>query len=160
MRTSPNTIPGFVLMVTVAMLSSAYSAQYVGGLLPCILCLYERIPWFLTGGLMLVTILMAFSGPIRRAILLLAAAALLAGAAIAGYHVGVEQHWWAGPGACSAPEQMPLSLDELRTMLEAPTVVRCDEIPWEKFGISLAGYNAIVSGFMGLVALTGALRRV
>ncbi len=160
MRTSPNTIPGFILLVTVAMLSSAYSAQYVGGLQPCILCLYERIPWFLTGGLMLATVLMQFSGPLRRALLLLAAAALLAGAALALYHVGVEQHWWTGPGTCSAPERMPQSLDELKAMLEAPTVVRCDEIPWQKFGVSLAGYNAIVSGFMGIVALAGALRRL
>ena len=160
MRTSPNTIPGFVLMVTVAMLSSAYSAQYVGGLRPCILCLYERIPWFLAGGLTLVTVLMRFSGPLRRWILLLTTAALLAGAGLAAYHVGVEQHWWAGPGTCSAPEQMPQSLDELRTMLKAPAVVRCDRIPWERFGISLAGYNAIVSGFTGLVALGGAMRRL
>ena len=66
MRTSPNTIPGFILLVTVGVLSAAYSAQYIGGLRPCILCLYSRIPWFITGGLMLVTILMQFSGPGRR----------------------------------------------------------------------------------------------
>lgn len=160
MRTSPNTIPGFVLLVTVAMLSSAYSAQYVGGLRPCILCLYERIPWFVAGGLTLVTALMAFSGPLRRGILLLTAVTLLAGAALAAYHVGVEQHWWAGPGTCSAPERMPLNIDELKALLEAPMVVRCDQIPWEKFGISLAGYNAIISAFTGLVALAGAMRRL
>ena len=65
MRTSPNTIPGFILLVTVGVLSAAYSAQYIGGLRPCILCLYSRIPWFVAGGLMLVTILMHFSGPAR-----------------------------------------------------------------------------------------------
>ena len=82
MRTSPNTIPGFILLVTVAILSATYSAQYIGGLRPCILCLYERVPWLVTGALMLVTILMQFSGPLRRSILLAAALVMLAGAGL------------------------------------------------------------------------------
>lgn len=154
MRTSPNTIPGFILLVTVAILSSAYSAQYIGGLRPCILCLYERIPWFIAGVLMLVTILMQFSGPVRRMILLIAALVLLAGAALGGYHVGVEQEIFDPPTTCSATST-PSNLEELRALLETELPPRCDEIPWEMWGISLAGYNAIASLAMALVALYG-----
>lgn len=159
MNQTRNFVPGLILLVTVAVLSSAYSAQYIGGLRPCILCLYERIPWFAAGGLMLLVILLSFSGPGRRALLLLAGVILLGGAVLAGYHVGVEQQAWAGPGACSAPEAMPQSLDELKAMLENATEPRCDQIPWELFGISLAGYNAIASGVLALVALETARRR-
>ncbi|MDH5409757.1 MAG: disulfide bond formation protein B [Alphaproteobacteria bacterium] len=154
MRTSPNTIPGFILLVTVAILSSAYSAQYIGGLRPCILCLYERVPWIVTGALMLVTILMQFSGPARRGILLFAGLLMLAGAALGGYHVGVEQEIFQPPTTCSATST-PSTLNELKALLETTMPPRCDEISWELFGISLAGYNAIASLVVGLVALFG-----
>ena len=154
MRTSPNTIPGFILLVTVAILSSAYSAQYIGGLRPCILCLYERIPWFITGELMLVTILMQFTGPVRRNILLLAALLMLGGAGLGGYHVGVEQGIFQPPTTCSATAT-PATLNELKALLETTMPPRCDEISWELFGISLAGYNAISCFAMFLAALIG-----
>lgn len=154
MRTSPNTIPGFILLVTVAILSAAYSAQYIGGLRPCILCLYERIPWFITGALMLVTILMQFSGPVRRGILLAAALVMLAGAGLGGYHVGVEQAIFQPPTTCSATTT-PGTLNELKALLETTMPPRCDEITWQLFGISMAGYNALASLAMGLAALVG-----
>ena len=154
MRTSPNTIPGFILLVTVAILSSAYSAQYIGGLRPCILCLYERIPWFITGALMLVTILMQFSGPARRSILLIAALVMLAGAGLGGYHVGVEQEIFQPPTTCSATTT-PNTLNELKALLQTSMPPRCDEISWSLFGISLAGFNAIASFAMALAALIG-----
>lgn len=154
MRTSPNTIPGFILLVTVAILSSAYSAQYIGGLRPCILCLYERIPWFITGALMLVTILMQFSGPARRSILLIAALVMLAGAGLGGYHVGVEQEIFQPPTTCSATTT-PNTLNELKALLQTTMPPRCDEISWSLFGISLAGFNGIASFAMFLAALIG-----
>lgn len=157
MRTSPNTIPGLILLVTVGVLSAAYSAQYIGGLRPCILCLYSRIPWFLAGAMMLVTILMHFSGPGRRGILFLTGLVLLVGAGISGYHVGVEQGYFQPPSACSATE-MPANLDELRSLLQTAAPPRCDEIPWEMYGISLAGYNTISSAAMALAAFIGIRR--
>lgn len=154
MRTSPNTIPGFILLVTVAILSSAYSAQYIGGLRPCILCLYERIPWLITGPLMLIIILMQFSGPARRMILLGAGLLMLAGAALGAYHVGVEQGYLQPPTSCSATAT-PSNLKDLKALLQTSLPPRCDEISWSLFGISLAGYNAIASFIVGLVALFG-----
>lgn len=151
-------IPGFILLVAVATLSSVYSAQYMGGLRPCVLCLYERIPWFTVAALMLAGILMPASARAWRVLLLLTGLAMLAGTALAGYHVGVEQKWWAGPGACSAPEQIPESLDALNDLLlpGATAAVRCDEIPWSLWGISMAGYNALLSAGLTLLALGAA----
>lgn len=154
MRTSANTIPGLILLVTVAILSSAYSAQYIGGLRPCILCLYERIPWFITGALMLVIVLMHFSGPMRRMLMLIAGLVMLAGAGLSGYHVGVEQGYFQPPATCSATTT-PANLQELKALLETTLPPRCDEIPWSMFGISLAGYNAIASFAMAVAALFG-----
>ncbi len=154
-------IPGFILLIAVATLSSVYSAQYMGGLQPCVLCLYERIPWFATAALMLAGVLMPASGRGWRSLLLLTGLAMLAGTALAGYHVGVEQKWWTGPGACSAPEQMPQSLDELNDLLRPTTArpVRCDEIPWSLWGISMAGYNAILSAGLTVLAFGAAGNR-
>lgn len=161
MTQTRNLIPGFILLVAVATLSSVYSAQYMGGLRPCVLCLYERIPWFAAAGLMLVGILTPASGREWRGLLLLTGLVMLASTALAGYHVGVEQKWWAGPGACSAPEQMPQSLNDLKDLL-LPTTnkpPRCDEIPWALWGISMAGYNAILSAGLALLALGSAASR-
>lgn len=157
MRTSPNTIPGLILLVTVAILSAAYSAQYIGGLQPCILCLYGRIPWFATGVLMLVTIMLHFSGPGRRGILLLTGLILLVGAGISAYHVGVEQGYFNPPSACSA-QQMPQNLEDLKALLKKAAPPPCNQIAWEMFGISLAGYNAIASFAMALAAFFGIRR--
>ncbi len=157
MRTSPNTIPGFILLVTVGVLSAAYSAQYIGGLRPCILCLYSRIPWFIAGGLMLVTILMHFSGPGRRGILLLTGLVMLAGTGISVYHVGVEQGYFQPPAACSA-QDIPANLEQLKALLGTAAAPRCDEIPWEMYGISLAGFNVLASFAMALAAFIGIRR--
>ncbi len=157
MRTSPNTIPGLILLVTVGVLSAAYSAQYIGGLRPCILCLYSRIPWFIAGGLMLVTILLHFSGPGRRGILLLTGLVMLVGTGISVYHVGVEQGYFQPPDACTAQE-IPANLEQLKALLNTAAPPRCDEIPWQMYGISLAGYNVIASFAMALAAFVGIRR--
>lgn len=161
MSQTRNLLPGFILLVAVATLSSVYSAQYMGGLRPCVLCLYERIPWFAAAALMLVGILMPASASGWRGLLLLCGLAMLASTALAGYHVGVEQKWWAGPGACSAPEQLPQNLDELKNLLlpTAEKPPRCDEIPWSLWGISMAGYNGILSVGLALLALGSAASR-
>ena len=86
--------------------------------------------------------------------------AILTGAGIALYHVGVEQHWWAGPTACGGGGQVPGSLAELGRMMNQP-VPRCDEPAWSLFGISMAGYNVFFSLILAAAAFRTAflLRR-
>lgn len=150
-----STTSSLVLAISAAILAAAYSAEYIGGLRPCTLCLYERVPWFVAGALSLGIVVLQFTGPMQRLLLLIGGLALLAGAGISVYHVGVEEHWWAGPTGCSAPAELPQSLAELKSQLRAAAEPRCDEIPWQLWGISMAGYNGIASFCTAALALIG-----
>lgn len=147
---------------TIAALAIAYTAQYWGGLAPCVLCLYQRAALGAAAtlaGLGLLVLRFAPGVPLLAAVLP-AALALLASVGIAGFHVGVEQGWWEGLAACSAPAldfSKPLS-DLTETMLSAP-VVACDEVPWSLFGISIAGWNVLFSLALALIVLSAARRR-
>ncbi len=92
---------------------------------------------------------MAFGGQTKpalmRVVLALCAAIFLAGAGIAAYHVGVEQGWWQGAASCSGPNLNTMTIDELREHLLQAPIVRCDEVAWSLFGVSMAGYNILAS---------------
>ena len=79
--------------------------------------------------------------------------AFLVGAGLALYHVGVAQQLIAGPRACSAAPGEATTIEALRAQLLARPVVRCDEVPWSLFGVSLAGYNASLSLALAAAAL-------
>ncbi len=70
---------------------------------------------------------------------------MLAGAGIAFYHIGVEQHWFAGPAACTAGSAAAATIDELRAQLIGKQAVLCDQVQWSLFGVSLAGWNLLAS---------------
>ena len=155
----PRLVPALVLLVSIGALSVALLAQYAGGLAPCALCLYQRYAY----GAAILFAAIAFllrdrPGPLRVTVGL-AGLALLTSAGIALFHVGVEQHWWAGSSACGGALDPNLSLDELRERLMSAPVVRCDEVPWSLFGLSMAGYNVIYAGGFGLLVLWLAFRR-
>lgn len=131
---------------SLALLLGAFAFQYLGGLAPCHLCLLQR--WPHAAAIVLGLLILAWP---RRVLAMLAGLAVLAGAAIAGYHVGVEQHWWPGPASCTAA--VPGSGDAgalLDQILATPTVL-CDAIAWSWLGISMAGWNGIAS--LALAAL-------
>ncbi len=149
--------PLVLLLASVAALAGAYGSQHIGGLKPCILCLYQRWPFMAV----IVLALLALAVPLPRlrgALVAASGLALLAGAGLAFFHVGVEQHWWAGTAGCGAPGIKATDVEALRRqLLEAP-VVRCDEVPWSLFGISLAGYNFLMSTALGAAALLAGVR--
>ncbi len=134
-----------IAVISAAVLGSALASQYWGGLEPCQLCLYQRVPYVITITLGLLAALPLPRG-LRLGLLLLAALTFAAGAALAGFHVGVEQKWWEGLPGCSAPSFTEMSLDEMRdAIMGREKVVPCDEVAWSLFGISMAGYNFMVS---------------
>lgn len=145
--TRPWLAPAGALLASAAMLASAWGFQLLGGLQPCALCLYQRWPYWIVLGLAAVTLILGKrlgrSG--YAALMVAAAATFLAGAGIAGFHTGVEQHWWPGLQSCGGAIHPGASLDDLKRQLLAAPVVRCDEVPWSLFGISLAGYNFLAS---------------
>ena len=130
------------------LLAAALTSQYIGGLAPCELCIWQRWPHvaaiaFGTGYLL--------TG--HRLPAALAAASLVVGSAIAAYHVGVEQKWWVGPGACSGTGLGGMTGSELLDLTVADTIVRCDEVAWSMFGLSMAAWNGLLS--MGIAAVWG-----
>ena len=127
-----------------AMLGGALFFQYVMGLAPCAMCIWQRWPHGLAVALGVLIVALPF---LRRAAWarLLGAALMLTGAGIALYHTGVERLWWQGPTTCTSSGQAGLSTDDLlQQILEAP-VVRCDEVAWEFLSLSMASWNGIAS---------------
>ena len=139
----------FVLLATlgsVAALLGAYGAQHLGGMDPCKLCLWQRWPH---GTAILIGLAILLTGEIRMA--WMGAVAAFTTAGIGFYHVGVEQGWWEGPTSCTSNGVDKVSAEELLNQILAAPLVRCDDIAWQLAGISMAGWNAILS--LGLVAL-------
>lgn len=144
------------LAAGVAALGGAYGSQYLGGLRPCELCLWQRWPWWVAATLGLLAILARRRPAVQAALLLLAVLAVFTGAGIAVFHVGVEQHWWPGLASCGgAAVDAGLSVEALRNQIMGAPVVRCDEVAWSLLGISMAGYNALLSAAVGALVLVG-----
>jgi disulfide bond formation protein DsbB len=141
---------GLVLVASAGVLGTALLSQYVGGLQPCVLCLYQRVPYVATIVLSAAVLAPATVGvrlppALTRGVLAVCAAVFLVGAGIAAFHVGVEQGWWHGTEACTGPDLNALTIEQMREQLLHAPVVRCDEVAWSLFGISMAGYNFLTS---------------
>ena len=140
-----------VLAASIAVAGGALLFQYVGGLQPCELCLAERWPYY---GAIAVAVAALATGA-RGALWWVGLLALifLGSAALAGYHVGVEQQWIAGPTACTGGASGAKTPEELMKFLSEQQSVRCDEVQWTLAGLSLAGWNVVIS--LGLLTVTG-----
>jgi disulfide bond formation protein DsbB len=146
-----------VFTASVAILLTAFAFQHIGGLQPCILCWWQRYPYVVTIVVALGAVVLAPQRPTPAALLLgLCGLVFLVGAGIALFHVGVEQHWWQGTAECGANFGPAGSIEELRRRLEGQAMVRCDEIAWSLFGISMAGYNFLLSLGLAAFALASA----
>ena len=137
--------------IAAATLATAYASQYLGGLEPCQLCLYQRWPWWGVLAIAGAGLWPKTGDRFRRSLTGLCGAILLAGAALAFFHAGVEQGWWEGLASCGGGA-VPDSLAEMRKLMHQP-IVRCDQPAWTLFGVSMAGYNGLASLVAGLWAL-------
>ncbi|HEX5644803.1 MAG TPA: disulfide bond formation protein B [Erythrobacter sp.] len=138
------------LSIPALLLGGAYLAQYGFGLYPCEMCWWQRYPHFAA----LALALLSFIAPPRRVWIGLAGLAIFVSGVIGGFHAGVEYGWWEGLTACST--SAPVTGDPLDAIMNAP-LIRCDSAPWDLFGISLAGWNFLVS--CGVAVAIGALLR-
>jgi disulfide bond formation protein DsbB len=130
-----------------ALLGGAFVFQAFG-FAPCTMCLWQR--WPHAAAILLGVVALAGIAP--RPMAALAGLAALTTAAIGAFHVGVEQDWWEGPSACSGDGDLgAMSGADLLSTAISDTVVMCDEIAWQLLGISMAGWNAILS--VGLAAV-------
>ncbi len=158
---SISTAAYIIAAVAAATIAGAWFFQYVIGLVPCPLCLDQRVPYYAAIPLALILGFIARNpgrSKLARLLLLVIAAILAYGAALGVYHAGVEWGWWPGPATCSGVN-LPGS-GSILSQMQGTRVVPCDEVQWRFLGLSLAGYNALIVGALALFALFIAARGV
>jgi disulfide bond formation protein DsbB len=141
-----------------ATILGAWFFQYGIGLKPCPLCLEQRTPYYVAIPLALIVAIAALRHAPRGIViagLSLLALAMLIGAGLGVYHAGVEWKWWIGPIDCSGPLDSLGSTKDLMQDLNTMSPVRCDEAAWRFLGLSLAGYNVLISLALTAIALCG-----
>ncbi len=130
----------FATLGSAFLLIGAFGFQYLGGLAPCKMCLWQRWPHAaaIVIGAAALTLGSRFYSYVGAAV-------MLTGSAIGFFHAGVEQKWWDGPTTCTSSSTQGLSTDELLSQILNAPIVRCDDIAWQMLGISMAGWNGIMS---------------
>jgi disulfide bond formation protein DsbB len=147
-----------VLLATfgsVALLLAAFGFQYLGGLAPCQMCLWQRWPHAAAA---VIGAIVLFGGPF---LLVWAGALAAAGTAgIGAYHAGVEWGWWPGPSSCSGGGMDLGAMDGAALLsLDAPSgLVMCDEVVWSFLGLSMAGWNTVIAAGLTLLWIMAARR--
>jgi len=145
--------PLALILASAGALGFAYSAQLVDGLEPCVLCLYQRVPFAVV---LVLGLIGQFKPSTLNWVLPLAGAVFLVGCGIAFYHVGVEQQWW--QSSCGGDLAGNMSTSDLMAQLQNKPPKACDELEWTLFGISMATYNVAYSLGLAVFCLAGALK--
>ncbi len=150
-----------VLVVGLATIAGAWAFELVGGYVPCPLCLQERIPYYVGLPPALIALLLSPRPWPSRALLFLTAITFLVSAGLGVYHAGAEWAWWEGPASCAAAGSAPLNGGNLLEELENIRIVSCTDASWRFpdafWGLSFAGWNAVISVVLAAIALWGAL---
>ena len=133
---------------SMAVILAAYYFEYIGGLFPCKLCYWQRYPHFLN--ILIFPLFYFFS---MRSLIFIGTGSMFVSTILAFYHVGVEKKYWQGPNSCSNTSIEGLTTDQLLDQIMSSPIVRCDEIAWELFGISMAGWNVLISFCLFLTLL-------
>ena len=145
------TLKTLILLATLgsaALLLGAFGFQHLGGLAPCKLCLWQRWPH---AAAILIGVALLAGG--HRLLAWLGALAAATTAGIGAYHAGVEWGWWPGPSSCTGGgmDLGTMTGGDLLSMDGPMGVVMCDEVVWQLAGLSMAGWNAVIS--LGLTAI-------
>ncbi|MHA1113899.1 MAG: disulfide bond formation protein B [Alphaproteobacteria bacterium] len=152
-------VAAILLLASAGLIAGVLVFQYGFGILPCEMCLWQRWPHFAVIALCGVALAPRMPPSVARAVVYLCALAYAVTAGLAVYHVGVEQGLFAGTEACVGPQAAGASLAEQREALLRTPVVRCDEVAWSLFGVSLAGWNFLFSaGLAGFCVWAGRKR--
>ncbi|MGZ5233431.1 MAG: disulfide bond formation protein B [Burkholderiales bacterium] len=152
----------WALLIAAAAILGALGFQYLGGIEPCELCLKQRWAYYAGVPVLFAALVLLSADQRRLATLLFAlvAVAFLGNAVLGVYHAGVEWHFWPGPEACTGAQPLSTSVGGLLNSLPSTNVVRCDEAAWRFAGISLAGWNVVVSLLVLAMSLRAAAESV
>jgi len=148
-----------VALGAMATIGGAWFFQYALGYLPCELCLEQRYAYYPAIPLAVIVAAGALNGWPRRLLVAglgIIAIAMLINAGLGVYHSGVEWKWWAGPTACGGTLGDLGSAGDLLSRVQTTHVIRCDEAAWRFLGLSLAGYNVLISLALAGIAVVGA----
>ena len=144
-----------IALISATVLLTALAMEHIGGMAPCPLCLDQRLAYYAAIPLGLVAAILAWrQSRFVDPLLYLIALIYLVNAGLGSYHAGIEWGFWPGPASCSGAVLPDMSsVEALHQALQNTTLVRCDEATWRLFGLSLAGYNVLIS--LGLAMLAG-----
>ncbi|EAQ11257.1 MULTISPECIES: disulfide bond formation protein B [Maritimibacter] len=137
---------------SVALLGGAFVFQALG-YAPCKMCYWQRYPHAVA---ILIGVVALALG--RRWLAWLGALAALTTSGIGVFHSGVERDLWEGPSSCTGGSTAGLSTDDLMDQIMSAPLVRCDEIPWEMFGVTMANLNALISLALAVIWVIAARR--
>ena len=152
----------FLAVAMAATVGSALAFQYIGGYIPCHLCLEQRTPYYIGAPLMVaaaITSMLRAPAWVTRGLLAIGGLLMPYGLYLGVYHSGVEWQWWPGPTDCSGPTPNFSAGGSLLDQMNKTRVVRCDEAALRILGLSLAGWNAIASLILAAVAFRSAFSR-
>ena len=157
-----NGFPVVAFLASAAMLASAHAFETFGKLYPCPLCLKQREVYWVAGTVALIAFAARYTpwhARLGRPFALLLGAIFLYGAGLAAYHAGAEWKWWPGPTTCSAGATA--AAGDLVAMLKGAAIETpaCDKAAWIFLGISMAGWNALISLGLAVAALAAGLRK-
>lgn len=151
----PRNLALFLTLASAGILAFVLVTQYVFGHEPCILCRYQRIPYYTV--LVIGFFAAALAGLKPKwtcGLLVLSGLSFMSGIGISGYHIGVEQHWWMGPKACGSPLPENVSLEEFRDYIMNKEIVDCSVPGWTFLGLSMTTYNFITSVILVIFTFT------
>lgn len=157
--------PWWAFVASALMLATAILwFQDYRGLAPCILCLKQREVYWVAGAIALVGVAAGFAPGVKawgpRLVSAVLCVAFLAGMGIAVYHAGAEWKFWPGPAACAVTKVRITAADMAAALAGAkPHGPSCEEAAWRMFGVSMAGYNVVISLGLALMSAAAAARR-
>ena len=156
-RLTPRAIAVLIVLVALATIGGALVSEHVFGLVPCKLCLLQRQPYY-WGIPLAILVALAPQGLLRPGLLVLSLVFLVS-AGLGAYHSGVEWGWFLGPSDCGGGSgAAPGAVGDFLQSLNNVRVVSCTEAAWRFLGLSLAGWNALVSLVLAGLAVLGAAR--
>jgi len=158
-RDPPFAAAAIVAVIGALTIAGVFFFQYVLGYPPCPLCLEQRNAFYVSIPLAALLCVGANHGASNKVMIAgfaVIVALMLWNAGLSAYHAGVEWKFWPGPADCSGPINSLGSANNMLKQLQDIRIVRCDEAAWRFLGISLAGYDVLVSLFLAAVAAWGA----
>jgi disulfide bond formation protein DsbB len=151
-------LAALLLVSGLAVIATAWGFQLIGGYVPCKLCLEQRVPYYV--GLPLTALALILLSQKRNglglAVLLGVTAVFAYGAGLGIYQAGAEWQFWDGPNDCGGGSAAPASAANMLQALQTTRVVSCTEASWRMLGLSFAGWNAVASAGLAVLALLSA----